>query len=145
MLRQRPTIIIITCAKISVVDEWLVVRFQKLMRLISLDVPEPGATGYQTLVRRNSKLTRSRATESTPRPKYHSRIAGSTSGAGRRARRPMQGSAFVDTNLDEERITWREVAGAIGTSLLTLRCGFRSWQWPVFRASLIGAVPSRSA
>jgi hypothetical protein len=45
------------------------VRFQKKMRLVSLEIPEPGATGYQNLMRQNSKLTRSDATRSTLRPK----------------------------------------------------------------------------
>jgi hypothetical protein len=39
------------------------VRFQKQMRLISLEIPEPDATGYQNLMRQNTKLTRSRATK----------------------------------------------------------------------------------
>ena len=46
----------------------VVVRFQKWMRLVSREIPEPGATRYQNLVRQYSKLTRSRATRSTLRP-----------------------------------------------------------------------------
>jgi len=38
------------------------VRFLKEMRLVSLEIPEPDATGYQNLVRQNPKLTRSDAT-----------------------------------------------------------------------------------
>jgi hypothetical protein len=45
------------------------VRFQKEMRLVTLERPEPGATGYQNLMRQNPKLTRSRATRSALRPK----------------------------------------------------------------------------
>jgi hypothetical protein len=33
------------------------------MRLVSLEIPEPGATGYQNLVRQNPELTRSDATK----------------------------------------------------------------------------------
>jgi hypothetical protein len=36
------------------------------MRLISLEIPEPGATEYQNLMRPSPKLTRSRATKSNP-------------------------------------------------------------------------------
>jgi hypothetical protein len=39
------------------------VRFQKEMRLVSLEIPEPNATGYQNLCDKNPKLTRSRATK----------------------------------------------------------------------------------
>jgi hypothetical protein len=39
------------------------VRFQKTLRLLSLEIPEPDATGYQNLMRQNSKLTRSDATK----------------------------------------------------------------------------------
>jgi hypothetical protein len=35
--------------------------FQKKMRHVSLQIPEPGATGYQNLMRQNPKLTRSDA------------------------------------------------------------------------------------
>jgi hypothetical protein len=41
------------------------VKFQKELRLVSLEIPEPDATGYQNLVRQNSKLTRSDATRSS--------------------------------------------------------------------------------
>src|ERR1700739_5133044 len=44
-------------------------RFQKKMLLVSLEIPEPGATAYQNLMRQNSKLTRSDATRSTLRPR----------------------------------------------------------------------------
>jgi hypothetical protein len=45
------------------------VRFQKEMRLVSLEIPEPGASGYQNLMRQDPNLTRSDATRSTLRPK----------------------------------------------------------------------------
>jgi hypothetical protein len=39
------------------------VTFQKWLRLVSLEIPEPGATKYQNLMRQNPNLTRSRATK----------------------------------------------------------------------------------
>ena len=45
------------------------VRLQKEMRLVSLEIPEPGATAYQNLMRQNPKLTRNRATKSGRRLK----------------------------------------------------------------------------
>jgi hypothetical protein len=44
-------------------DSFSSVRFQKWLRLFSLEIPEPGATGYQNLMRQDSKLTRSDATK----------------------------------------------------------------------------------
>ena len=44
-------------------------RFQKKMRPVSLEIPEPGETRYQKLMRQDPKLTRSRATRCTLRPK----------------------------------------------------------------------------
>jgi hypothetical protein len=60
------------------------VRFQKRMRLVSLEIPEPDATEYQNLMRQNTKLTRSRATKSTLRTKCRTIgwKAARTSGAG---------------------------------------------------------------
>jgi hypothetical protein len=46
-------------AGLSLVMIAMIVRFQKEMRLVSLEIPEPNAT--------NPKLTRSRATKSTLR------------------------------------------------------------------------------
>jgi hypothetical protein len=45
------------------------VKIQKKMRLVSLEIPEFGATGYQTLMRQNPDLTRSGAT------RYRSAVA----------------------------------------------------------------------
>jgi len=39
------------------------VRFQKEMRLLSLEIREPDAPGYQNLMRQNPKLSRCRATK----------------------------------------------------------------------------------
>jgi hypothetical protein len=63
----------------------MVVRFQKKMRLVSLEIPEHDATAYQNLMRQNPKLTRSRATKSTPRPKC-SQITAEEIEAGKRVR-----------------------------------------------------------
>jgi hypothetical protein len=64
----------------------LFVRFQKKMRLVSLEIPEPGATRYRNLVRPNPKLSRSRATKCTLSPKCRtiSWKAARTSGVGSR-------------------------------------------------------------
>ena len=72
------------------------VRFQKKMRPVSLEIPEADATGYQNLMRQNPKLTRSRATRSTLRPKCPqsaerplaraARKTGEEIGAGKRVR-----------------------------------------------------------
>jgi hypothetical protein len=37
------------------------VKFQKEMRPVSLEIPEPDATGYQNLMRQNTKLTMTRS------------------------------------------------------------------------------------
>jgi len=63
------------------------VRFQKCLRLLSLEIPEPDATGYQNLMRQNSKLTRSDATRSTLRPKCPQS----------QPKKSKQGSAFVES------------------------------------------------
>jgi hypothetical protein len=62
------------------------VRFQKKMRLVSLQIPEAGATRYQNLMRQNPKLTRSRAARSTLRPKC----------LQSQQKKSKQGSAFVE-------------------------------------------------
>jgi hypothetical protein len=74
------------------------VRFQKKMRPVSLEIPEPDATAYQNLMRQNPKLTRSRATKFGRRLKSSriSRKAARTS--GRRAdkeRRPCWEDRFT--------------------------------------------------
>jgi len=56
------------------------------MRLVSLEIPEPDAIGYQDLVRQNPKLTRSRATRSALRSKYPQP----------QPKKSKQGSAFVE-------------------------------------------------
>ena len=40
----------------------------EVVALVSLEIPEPGATAYQNLMRQNPDLTRSDATGSTLRP-----------------------------------------------------------------------------
>ena len=72
------------------------VRFQKKMRPVSLEIPEPDATASQNLMRQNTKLTRSDATRSTLRPKCPqsaerplagaTRKTGEEIGAGKRVR-----------------------------------------------------------
>ena len=44
----------------------ITVRFQKELRLLSLEIPEPDATTYQNLVRQKPVLTRSYATKYRP-------------------------------------------------------------------------------
>jgi hypothetical protein len=56
------------------------------MRLVSLEMPEPGATRCQDLMRQNRKLTRRDATRSTPRPKCPQS----------QPKKSKQGSAFVE-------------------------------------------------
>jgi hypothetical protein len=47
------------------------VRFQKWLRLVSLEIPEADATRYQNLVRQKPDLTRSGATKFCLSPKCH--------------------------------------------------------------------------
>ena len=82
------------------------VRFQKKMRLVSLEIPEPGATGYQNLMRQNPNLTRSRATRSALRPKCPQS----------QPMKPKQGSAFVEFTDFNERDYFRLADDPLATT-----------------------------
>jgi hypothetical protein len=82
------------------------VRFQKKLRLVSLEMPEPGATGVPEPNATNPKFTRSRATRSTLRPKYPQS----------QPKKSKQGSGFVEftenpVSRELRRIPDRLVAG----------------------------------